>query len=101
MTRASFVKISPVLLLHLSGQLRIAARAAPDRPFHEIHFSPEVGEAHRAGGRVDRHDEGQHGERAVHGEAQPVFGDEHAGVRGEVRELWAGEQRRERQDRHG
>ena len=54
---ASFLEVSPVLLLHLFGQLRIAARAAPDRPFHEIHFPPEVREAGGARGRVERDDQ--------------------------------------------
>ena len=71
----SFLKLSTVLLLHLVGQLRIAARAAPDRPFHEIDFPPEVGEAHRAGGRVDRHREGDDAGYAVRRERRPVLGE--------------------------
>ena len=97
----SFVKLSPVLLLHLFGQLRIAARAAPDRPFDQIHLPPEVREPGRARGRVDRDDQRQHGQRAVGGERRPVLGDQYAGVRGQVFKPRAGQERGERQDRDG
>ena len=98
---ASFVEVSPFLLLHLSGQLRIAACAAPDRPFHEIHFPPEVREPGRAGGGVERDDQRQHGERAVGAERRPVRREEDAGVWREVGELRAGDKRRQCEDGDG